>query len=140
PAVPLLRSARADRLPPHLRQGAAEGDVRPGGDLLGRGGWRRDPRTVRLETRRAAARAGRAARGGGGLMLTITDTQLDALQDAAEARRKGVSLDRLEELFPEDAVLLGRAGLERVVQFGIARAARHGFDTPRTLHKYIVLM
>jgi len=73
-------------------------------------------------------------------MLTITDAQLEALQDAAEARRCGVNVEWLAERFPEDAELLGAAGMEHVVQFGIRRARRHGFAEPRSLTRYIVLM
>ncbi len=73
-------------------------------------------------------------------MLTITDAQLLALAQAAEAKRQGVSLERLAELFPEDAEILGRAGLDRVVQLCIARARAHGFDSTRALHKYVVQM
>jgi hypothetical protein len=73
-------------------------------------------------------------------MLTIRDGAWDKLAEAAHADFVARMRVHLRKFFPEQCDALGEAKTGQLIEFGIARAREHGFESERDVCKYIDLM
>jgi len=73
-------------------------------------------------------------------MLTIRREQMDALKQVPRKVFTDRMLLHLREYFPVDCERLGKAQTRSVIDFGIERAERHGFDACEDVCCYITLM
>ena len=73
-------------------------------------------------------------------MLTIRSAQLSALEQGTLADCARRLVKHLAEAFPKQARLLGKPGMQKVVELGMTRAAGHGLEEERDLFLYLTLM
>lgn len=73
-------------------------------------------------------------------VLKLRDHQVWLLEDDARARLLTRAAAHLGRHFPGPCAALGPAQMQEVLDYGLARAGRHGFETERELAKYLNLM